>query len=99
MTSNTTAEVTASFVCKDIPIKVGDIERNITVEEKNTSNNTEGNSTRNNTANSTQNSNTTAIPNTNTNNNTTRSNTTNYITEMGDPNKSNLTSINDYVGR
>ena len=64
MTSNTTAEVTASFVCKDIPIKVGDIERNITVEEKNTSNNTEGNSTRNNTANSTQNSNTTAIPNT-----------------------------------
>lgn len=102
MSSNTTAEVIASFVCKDIPIKVGDVERNTTTEEeKNTTNNSTSNNTKNasNTTNSTTSNTTTNTTNTTNSKNTTSSNTTDYISEMGNPNKSNLTSINEYVGR
>lgn len=93
MTSNSTAEVTASFICKDIPIKVGDIERNTTTEENNTTNNSVSNNKKN-LSNST--TNTTNATN---GGNTTVSNTTDYVLEMGNPNKSNLTSIDSYVGR
>lgn len=93
MSSNTTAEVTASFICKDIPIKVGDVEATSNAENsENTTNNKPSSKTTNRTN---------AASNTSATNsgNTTSSNSTDYVSEMGDPNKSNLTSIDSVINQ
>lgn len=93
MSSNTTAEVTASFICKDIPIKVGDVEATSNAESsENTTNNKPSSKTTNRTN---------AASNTSATNsgNTTSSNSTDYVSEMGDPNKSNLTSIDSVINQ
>lgn len=95
MSANSSAEVTATFICKDIPIKVGNVENGSATEnekEEDTSNNTNNKNTTNNT-------NTSSNTNTTSSKNTTSSTSTDYVSEMGDPNKSNLTSIDNVVNR
>lgn len=106
MSAGGNSDVTASFVCKDIPISVGNIENSSTGQTQETTSNATNNS---NTSNAATNNNTTN--NNNTNNNTSN-NTTNNSTQsstnstsssaadqygISDPNKSNLTSIDQVV--
>lgn len=87
MTSNSGSEVVATFVCKDIPLSVGNIERASQDETSNQKTNT-----------TTNNSNTTTNTTTQSSNNTTKD-ASNSSSEYGiqDPNKSNLTSIDQVV--
>jgi len=95
MGSGSNSEVTGTFVCQDIPLNVGNIENNAeekSSDDKASSNETNTNSTtnannKNNTNNTTTNSNAKSTTNT--------SDTSAY--GMPDPNKSNLTSIDQVV--
>lgn len=89
------SEVTASFVCQDIPISVGNIESSKPTETTPTNNTTNNTNTTNaqNTTNNTSNANTS---NTTNSNNTSSTGTADQY-GFSDPNKSNLTSIDQVV--
>ena len=90
MISGSNTEVTGTFVCQDIPLKVGNIEntsQETSPDEKNSQNNTNSNTNKNSTSSTTT--------KTNTNSTTNTSNTSSY--GIPDPNKSNLTSINQVI--
>ena len=92
MSSGSNSEVTGTFVCQDIPLNVGNIENN--AEEKTSDDKASSNETNiNSTTNANNKNNTTA--NSNAKSTTNTSATSAY--GMPDPNKSNLTSIDQVV--
>ncbi len=90
MTASSGSEVIATFTCKDIPLSVGNMESSSATEAETT--NGENNANAN--TNGNTNSNTKKATTTNTTENTTNA-AQNY--GISDPNKSNLTSIDQVV--
>lgn len=101
------SEVTAAFVCQDIPMSVGNIENSEQKATTSTNNNNANNetttdaqnTTSNNAANTTNANSTTNATSTNTTTNTTSTTNSSSAEQYGisDPNKSNLTSIDQVV--